>query len=162
MLHTFFAKLFCHSSLFLESRLLTDKYRSFLRNAVNFFQRGVNMLIKRIVAALSAVLVIATAAPMSAFAAAQDASSWNIKELSESLINTNISSATFDYTVDKPSSVPAAVDVKKFDLRNVDGKNYVTSVKSQEVFSACWAFAATAAAETSIQRKSKSDSSALL
>ena len=38
----------------------------------------------------------------------------------------------------------------KFDLRNVDGKNYVTPVKFQNPFGNCWGFAATATAETSI------------
>ena len=38
----------------------------------------------------------------------------------------------------------------KFDLRNVDGKNYVTSVKQQSPFGTCWAFGSVAAAESSI------------
>ena len=37
----------------------------------------------------------------------------------------------------------------KFDLRNVNGKNYVTPVKMQNPFNTCWAFATAAAAETS-------------
>ncbi len=110
------------------------------------------MLIKRIAAVFSAMLVMASAAPSSAFAVSQDAGSWSMQQLSNSLINTNINSvsATFGYTVDDPATVPAEVNVKKFDLRNVDGKNYVTSVKNQGGFSSCWAFSATAAAETSM------------
>ncbi|MBQ6390360.1 MAG: hypothetical protein IJH88_01900, partial [Eggerthellaceae bacterium] len=37
-----------------------------------------------------------------------------------------------------------------FDLRDVDGVSYVTSVKNQRPFNTCWGFAATSAAETSI------------
>ena len=37
-----------------------------------------------------------------------------------------------------------------FDLRNVDGKSYVTPVRVQNPFGTCWGFAATAAAESSI------------
>ena len=38
----------------------------------------------------------------------------------------------------------------KFDLRDVDGKNYVTSVKLQNPWTSCWSFAVIAASETSI------------
>lgn len=42
-------------------------------------------------------------------------------------------------------SLPAS-----FDLRNVDGKSYVTPVKEQTPFGSCWGFAAVAASESSI------------
>ncbi|MBR0400817.1 MAG: hypothetical protein IJH95_08425 [Mogibacterium sp.] len=51
---------------------------------------------------------------------------------------------------------PAAAGIQaetypsKYDLRNVDGKNYVTHIKFQNPFGTCWGFAAIAAAETSI------------
>ena len=59
----------------------------------------------------------------------------------------------FDYTQKsaKRKAVRAAKDLPEtFDLRNVDGKSYVTSVKNQYPFGSCWGFAAIAAAETSI------------
>ena len=37
---------------------------------------------------------------------------------------------------------------KRFDLRNVNGKNYVTPVKAQQPFNTCWAFATASIAET--------------
>lgn len=38
----------------------------------------------------------------------------------------------------------------KFDLRNVDGKNYVSPVKDQTPWGTCWSFGGTAAAEISV------------
>ena len=46
--------------------------------------------------------------------------------------------------------VPAKNVPAKYDLRNVNGMNYVTPVKYQGEFQSCWAFAANAAAETNI------------
>ena len=43
----------------------------------------------------------------------------------------------------------------KFDLRDVNGRNFVTPVKLQDPFGTCWAFAAAAAAETSILSNDK-------
>ncbi|MEE0857218.1 MAG: C1 family peptidase [Ruminococcus sp.] len=43
-----------------------------------------------------------------------------------------------------PQSLPAKVD-----LRDYNGKNYVTRAKLQSPFGTCWAFGAAAAAETS-------------
>lgn len=44
----------------------------------------------------------------------------------------------------------AAALPSKFDLRDVDGKNYVTSVKLQNPWTSCWSFAVVAASETSL------------
>ena len=57
----------------------------------------------------------------------------------------------FNYTTKKAAKAAAAVSYPaSYDLRNVDGKNYVTPVKFQNPFGTCWGFAAIAAAETSI------------
>ncbi|MBR7083993.1 MAG: hypothetical protein IKI37_02280, partial [Oscillospiraceae bacterium] len=55
-----------------------------------------------------------------------------------------------EYTVDSPANVAVAPEQTSFDLRNVNGKNYVSPVKQQAPYGTCWAFAATAAAESSI------------
>ena len=39
---------------------------------------------------------------------------------------------------------------EKYDLRNVNGKNYVSPVKLQNPWGTCWSFGGTAAAETSL------------
>ena len=54
------------------------------------------------------------------------------------------------YTVDDPANVPESQLPERFDLRDVDGKNYVTPVRDQSPYGTCWAFAATAAAESSV------------
>ncbi|MBR7085824.1 MAG: hypothetical protein IKI37_11750, partial [Oscillospiraceae bacterium] len=54
------------------------------------------------------------------------------------------------YTVSDPSNLPQAPALEKFDLRDVNGKNYVSPVKFQNPYGTCWAFSITAAAETSV------------
>ena len=50
-----------------------------------------------------------------------------------------------NYSISRYTDNPSS-----FDLRNVDGKNYVTPVKFQNPWGTCWGFAAIAASETSI------------
>ena len=53
---------------------------------------------------------------------------------------------------------PAKADhPRKFDLRDVDGVNYVTPVKSQGGWGLCWGFAAISACETSILYELRND-----
>lgn len=55
-------------------------------------------------------------------------------------------SAGGSLTASAAGSLPA-----KFDLRNVDGINFVTPVRNQNPWGSCWAFGTTSAAEISIQ-----------
>ena len=49
----------------------------------------------------------------------------------------------------QPSGETAQTLPEKIDLRDYNGKNYVTPVKNQNPFATCWAFGIAAAAETS-------------
>ena len=50
----------------------------------------------------------------------------------------------------EPGDETAEEFPEKYDLRNVDGKSYVTPVRSQAPFGTCWSFATIAAVESSI------------
>ena len=63
---------------------------------------------------------------------------------------TDVTSDACTYTVDDPANLPTAPALAKFDLRDVDGKNYVSPIKDQTPYGTCWAFSAIAAAETSV------------
>ena len=73
-----------------------------------------------------------------------------ITELSEQMQDNSID--PFDYVNDdrKLLRTDRADYPVAFDLRDVDGKSYVTPVKLQNPFGTCWGFAAIAAAESSI------------
>ena len=53
-------------------------------------------------------------------------------------------------TVKRLPTVDVSGLPSKFDLRDVNGKNYVSPVKNQGMWMTCWSFGATAAAESSI------------
>ncbi|MBR2547533.1 MAG: fibronectin type III domain-containing protein [Eubacterium sp.] len=69
-----------------------------------------------------------------------------VKELAASFQDESVD--PYDYT-DDGLKLTAAFD-SRLDLRDVDGKCYVTPVKCQAPFGTCWGFAAIGAAETSI------------
>lgn len=57
-----------------------------------------------------------------------------------------------DYEVNKSYSTPTLPS--SYDLRNVDGKNYVSSIKNQESTGICWAFASVENVETLLMKQS--------
>lgn len=82
-----------------------------------------------IILALSAMLALCTAG-VTAFAE-----------------DNNLAAGTAEFDAAKAQSEPAP---PTFDLRNVDGKNYVSPVRLQNPFGVCWGFAAIAACETDL------------
>ena len=46
---------------------------------------------------------------------------------------------------------------EKYDLRNVDGNSYLTSVKNQSPYGSCWTFGTLASAESGLLKKGKSE-----
>ena len=52
------------------------------------------------------------------------------------------------YFITRNPRIDVSTLPSKFDLRDVDGKNYVSPVKLQNPWGTCWSFGATAAAET--------------
>ena len=65
----------------------------------------------------------------------------SLADWSEQKWGSNVGNAALTAQADLP---------EKYDLRNVNGKNYVTPVKLQNPWGSCWSFGAIAAVETSI------------
>ena len=107
------------------------------------------------ISALALTLSMASAFPVFAESDSlknfDDLVDWMDKKGADAALDRNhFNTALAKYTVSDPANTPAAPKPEKFDLRDVNGKNYVTPVKMQNPFGTCWAFSLTAAAESSI------------
>ena len=108
---------------------------------------------KRLTALVLMVLLVVGGA-MPAYGLADTAKSGDeekARDFARKIFEQNENRDPFAFLSPRSAKKLYAVDTpEKFDLRNVDGKNYVTPVKFQNPFGTCWGFAAIAAAETSI------------
>ena len=100
-------------------------------------------LLRTIAALPLAAALFAGAAGLPAFANPQEADTSSTAGESSRQVLTLQGEATNETTYDT-ASVPT------FDLRDVDGVNYVTPVRAQYPFGVCWGFSAVAGSETSI------------
>ncbi len=84
----------------------------------------------------------------------EEKAKWDV--VPEKYIVSNDKEQAVDYYVKKGVYEPiayASLVPSAYDLRNVNGSNYVTAVKNQGSTSLCWAFAANASVETYLLRK---------